>query len=256
MRPEAAKAGEAKGTGTAREQLVLDFPHTPAQGEDDYLVVPANRLAFERVADWANWAEPLTLLTGPPKSGKSHLARIFADRSGAGFATPADIARRAAEGGTRPLVVEDVDRAGYDETALFHLLNRAMREHRPLLLTAREGIESWPYRTEDVRSRARRAVAFSVDAGGDIQLSQMLVKLFGDRQLVLDPRLIAYLVARMERSSEEAVALVDLMDRLALARGTAITRTIAAQALARRHAERGQGADQEGPERVRDERDD
>jgi hypothetical protein len=38
----------------------------------------------------------------------------------------------------------------------------------------------------------------------------------------------------MERSPEEAVALADLVDRLALSRGTAITRSVAAAALAER----------------------
>ena len=67
--------------------------------------------------------------------------------------------------------------------------------------------------------------AFTVALSDDIQLSQMFVKLFGDRQVAVDPKIIAYLVARMERSPEEAVALADLMDRLALAAGTAITRS-------------------------------
>jgi hypothetical protein len=40
----------------------------------------------------------------------------------------------------------------------------------------------------------------------------------------------------MERSPEEAVILVELLDRLAMARGTAITRAVAAEALALRGA--------------------
>ena len=69
---------------------------------------------------------------------------------------------------------------------------------------------------------------------GLLTVSQMFVKLFGDRQVAVDPKVIAYLVQRMERSPEEAVALVDLTDRLALARASAITRRIAAAALAER----------------------
>ena len=89
---------------------------------------------------------PLTLIEGPAKSGKSHLARIWAERAGARAREPAE-ARGAcrATGGTQPLVVEDVDRAGYDEAALFHLLNQSMRDRRPLLLTAREAVANWPF---------------------------------------------------------------------------------------------------------------
>jgi len=68
----------------------------------------------------------------------------------------------------------------------------------------------------------------------------MFAKLFDDRQVMVKPDVIAYLVARMERSAEEAVALADLTDRMALSKGSAITRRIAAAAL----AERGVGADE------------
>jgi chromosomal replication initiation ATPase DnaA len=120
-----------------------------------------------------------------------------------------------------------------------------MRGNRTLLLTAREDIANWPLATDDVRSRVRRAPAFRLEVSDDIELSHMFAKLFGDRQIKVDPKIIHYLVARMERSPEEVVVLADRMDRLALSRGTAITRTIAAEALALREAERDSGGQEE-----------
>ncbi len=221
-------------------QLPLELGHVPAHGEGDFLVGEGNALAYGRIQAFPHWGDPLTLISGPAASGKSHLARIFADRSGAHFAALDELESLARDGGRQPLVIEDVDRAGYDEAGLFHLLNQAMRDNRAILMTAREEVAQWPLATDDVRSRARRATAFSVAMSDDIQLSQMFVKLFGDRQIAVDPKIIAYLVARMERSTEETVILADLMDRLALAKGTAITRTIAADALDRRRAALGE----------------
>ncbi len=137
-------------------------------------------------------------------------------------------------GGTLPVVVEDVERSDYAEAALFHLLNQSMRDGRALLMTTREPIANWPFETDDLKSRARLAARFTVALSDDIQLSQMFVKLFGDRQVTVDPKIVSYLVARMERSPEEAVALAELVDRIALSRGTAITRSVAAAALAER----------------------
>lgn len=221
-------------TVAGRGQLPLELGHTPSLSEADFIVSDANRLAHAHIVAYPSWPGPLTLLVGPAKSGKSHLARIFADRAQAVSPAPDEIDALARAGGRRPLVIEDVDQPGYDEAALFHLLNQSMREDRPLLLTAREPVAAWPYRTEDLRSRARLAAVFTVERADDTQLSQMLVKLFSDRQVSVDQRVIAYLVARMERSAEEAVALAGLTDRLALAAGTAITRAIAAEALALR----------------------
>ncbi|MNZ91737.1 hypothetical protein D3C78_1107310 [compost metagenome] len=62
-------------------------------------------------------------------------------------------------------------------------------------------------------------------------LAQVLVKLFADRQLYMDDKLIGYIVNRMERSLDTAQTIVDRIDRLALARGTRITRPLVAEVL-------------------------
>jgi chromosomal replication initiation ATPase DnaA len=224
-------------SGTGGRQLPFEWGHEPSHEEDDFIEGEGNRLALAHIRGFPNWPGPLTLIEGPAKSGKSHLARIWAERVGARVAAPADLEALASEGGHAPLVVEDVERAGYDENALFHLLNQAMRDARPVLMTARESVANWPFETDDLKSRARLAAHFTVSVTDDIQLSQMFVKLFGDRQVTVEPKIISYLVARMERSPEEAVALADLVDRIALSRGTAITRSVAAAALAERGIE-------------------
>ncbi|MEO8756852.1 MAG: hypothetical protein ABI398_03725 [Devosia sp.] len=215
-------------------QLPFDYGHDPSHLEDDFIEGVGNRLALAHIRAFPRWAHPLTLIDGPAKSGKSHLSRIWAERAGAVFAQPETLEDLARQAGMQPVVIEDVERTGYAEAALFHLINQSMRDRRPLLMTTRLDVANWPFETDDLKSRARLAQRFTLALSDDIQLSQMFVKLFGDRQVAVDPKVVAYLVARMERSPEEAVALADAADRLALSRGTAITRIIAAAALAER----------------------
>jgi chromosomal replication initiation ATPase DnaA len=215
-------------------QLPFDYGHEPSHLEVDFIEGDGNRLALAHIRAFPNWPGPLTLIEGPAKSGKSHLSRIWAERAGALVATVDDLPAFSHASGTRSVVVEDVDRCGYGEDALFHLLNQSMRDGRPVLMTARAAIANWPFETDDLKSRARLAARFTVALSDDIQLSQMFVKLFGDRQILVDPKIVGYLVARMERSPQEAVALVELIDRIALSRGTAVTRSVAAAALSAR----------------------
>jgi chromosomal replication initiation ATPase DnaA len=220
-------------------QLTLEWGHTPSHAEEDLLVGEGNELAYRHILHFPDWpSPPWMLLQGPASAGKSHLARIWAERADASLPEPETLEALSRAGGVAPLVIEDVDSRSYDEDALFHLLNQSMRDGRPLLLTAREPVANWPFQTDDLKSRARLAAHFSVSTSDDIQLSQMFVKLFGDRQVTVDPKIIGYLVARMERSPEEAVVLAGVMDEMALARGTAITRGIAAEALALRASAR------------------
>jgi chromosomal replication initiation ATPase DnaA len=215
----------------AANQMPFDYGHAPSHLEADFIEGDGNRLALAHVRAFPDWPAPLTLIEGPPKSGKSHLARVFAVRSGASVARPDEVDALAGSGGSAPLVLEDVDRAGYGETALFHLLNQAIREGRPVLMTAREPVANWPFATDDLKSRARLAARYTLALSDDIQLSQMFAKLFDDRQVAVDPKVVSYLVARMERSPEEAVALAELCDSFALSRGSAITLPVAAAAL-------------------------
>lgn len=215
----------------AKGQLTLDLSLDPSLVEADFIVSSGNQMAFNRVINYLHWPDPMTLITGAPKIGKSHLARIWLGRSHAVMADAENMEQLAEVGGDHPVLIEDADRVAYPESAFFHLLNQSMRDRRPILLTARAPVAKWPYETADVLSRVRLAAHFEVEMPDDIQLSHMFVKLFGDRQVTVDPKVIAYLVARMERSPKEVVALVALMDDLALSKRAPITRNIAVQAL-------------------------
>jgi len=230
------------------QQIPFDLGHTPSHDEADFVIADGNAMAHAHVMAWPEWAGPLTLLVGPAHAGKSHLARIWAERADAVFAGVDDLEALSGTDSHRSVVVEDVDRAGYDEAALFHLLNQSMRDRRPLLMTARTPPAAWPFRTADLTSRARLASTFAVAPVADIELSQMMLKLLSDRQIAIEPKIISYLVARMERSAQEAVRLVEAMDSLSLARRSAITRSIAAEALAMRREGRADVAGSAGEE--------
>lgn len=218
-------------------QLTFDLGHNNSLKEDDFIVTEANRLAFGHIKSYPAWPGPLTLITGPEKSGKTHLAHIWAKLAHAVSPRVDDIVTITAQGGEQTLMLDDVDQGRFDETALFNLLNQSMREGRAILMTATLPVHAWPFVTDDVKSRARLAAHFNVLAADDLQLCQMFAKLFSDRQIVVDPKTITYLVSRMERSPAEVFALVDLLDKLALTRGKPISLKMAAQALEIRLAE-------------------
>ena len=131
-------------------QLPFDYGHEPSHLEDDFIEGDGNHLALAHIRAFPHWPHPLTLIEGPPKSGKSHLARIWAQRAGALPATPQSAELLAGDGGTAPVLIEDIERSGYAEPALFHLLNQSMRDGRPVLMTTRSAIANWPFGTDEV----------------------------------------------------------------------------------------------------------
>lgn len=214
-------------------QLPLDLPLEPRLGREDFLVGPSNRDAIDLIERWPDWPEPVLWLEGPAGAGKTHLAAIWSATSGAVQLEPAAIDQSAvslAESG-RPIVLEDLDRAAFDEHALFHLLNAARRASAAVLITSRTAPEQWRVTTPDLLSRLRLAPAVRVEAPDDALLHSLIAKLFRDRQISVETNVVDYLVRRIERSFAAASDIVARLDEDALSAGRSITRARAAQIL-------------------------
>jgi chromosomal replication initiation ATPase DnaA len=173
------------------------------------------------------------LLVGETGSGKSHLASLWAERSGARAiaARTLDTAQVPDALATGALVIEDVDPASLDQQALFHLLNLAREEEADVLLTARTMPASWTLEVKDLASRLRAIPVVQLRPPDDELLRALIVKFCADRQLVVDESVVSYLLPRIERSFAGARRAVALLDAEALRRGRPITRALAAEVL-------------------------
>lgn len=224
----------ARDTKTpAPRQLVFDMPHRDALGAEDFLVSQSNASAVSLVDGWPDWPARAAVISGPPGSGKSHLVHVWQSKSQARIFNARDInaatvPQLAASG---VLAIEDLDKGPLDEQALFHLLNLVREQKISLLFTSSIRPGDLPIRLPDFSSRLKALPVAEIAAPDDALLSAVLVKLFTDRQLAVDPAVIAYCLVRMERSLDAARRLVAEIDTLALTMQRGVTRAIAAKAL-------------------------
>jgi chromosomal replication initiation ATPase DnaA len=215
----------------APKQLAFDLPLNPRFGAEDFLVSSSNEQAYALIENWPEWPDTILLLIGPPGSGKSHLASIWATNASAWTIDAVEVTQDKVPHlvSNGALAIEDMDRAERDEAALFHLLNLARERKAHLLITCETPPDRWGLRTPDLLSRLRLAPSVSLDPPDDALLKAVLVKLFVDRQLVVDTSVVDYIALRMERSLAKASELVALLDREALSRGRRVSRAIAAE---------------------------
>ena len=219
----------------APKQLTLELPLEPRFGREDFLVSPSNERAYALIERWPDWPDTILLLEGPKGSGKSHLAAIWAAQAHGwtvdAFEVGTDRVPHLVSNGA--LVIEDLHSAGGDEPALFHLLNLARERRAYVLITTAVAVGELPIRTPDLKSRLRLAPSVSLDPPDDALLRAVLVKLFIDRQLVVDTTVVDFLALRIERSLAAAAETVAALDREALSRGRRITRPMAAELVGR-----------------------
>src|SRR3546814_13027697 len=115
--------------------LPFDRPiHAGSQAKaDEFLVSEANRIAVRHLENWRGWPLAVSVLSGPPLSGRSTLGRHFAAQSGGA-------------------VIDDAQRQ--DVRTLFNAWNDAQTSPRPLLLIANTPPDNRPVALPDQIGKA------------------------------------------------------------------------------------------------------
>ncbi|WP_062229212.1 HdaA/DnaA family protein [Aureimonas frigidaquae] len=213
---------------TKPRQLPFELPHRASFARADFIETESNRLAVDAVDAWPAWPHPVLFLSGPAGSGKTHLASAFALEHGA--VVPAHGQGFAQEPGF-VAVIDDIDRTDLTEPEIFAVVNAARTGLGTVLITSRVSAPALKVALPDLASRLRAATQVAIGAPDDALLEGVLFKLFADRQMDVDPRLLSYVVPRMERSVVAAQTLVDRLDRESLAAGRRVTRALVSAVL-------------------------
>lgn len=194
----------------------IALPLEVSGGAETIVGGPSLAPVFAALQASETWPYRTALLSGPPRSGKSLLARWFG-ASGAGEA------------------VDDADRI--DETEVFHRWNRAQADGRALLVVAREPLATpgqnsgWRIALPDLASRLGAALPLPIPAPDDALLRALIGEHARRRGLVLGEPVLDWLVPRIERSHAAAEMLVATLDRLSLERKAPVTLALARDAL-------------------------
>ena len=178
-------------------QIALPFEWPADPRDDEFLVSDSNARAVQQLEHWASWPVMTVVLTGPRKSGRSLLARIFAAKSG----------------GT---IIDDAERQ--PETAIFHAWNRAQEERHPLVIVADHAPPEWAVKLPDLRSRLAASPTARIGAPDDALMQALFERQFLRRGLDARPDLIQWLLTRVERSHISLLRAVDVLDSAVMER--------------------------------------
>lgn len=220
------------------QQIPLDLSVRPAHGREDFLIGPENREAVAWLDRWPDWPSPALMLCGPAACGKSHLAAVWQQKSGACFLRPDSLGSEGAEDLTKNnghVIIDGLDPWIGDsaaETTLFHIFNIFREQKRFLLLTLRMNPAQGDFALPDLASRLKASPLARIFPPGEDLLGAVLIKLFHDRQLAVSQDVIGYIVPRMERSFAAARDIVEAADHMALSQKRAVSVPLMRQVMA------------------------
>ena len=214
-------------------QLPLPLPVRAALGRAELVVGACNAEAVAWIDRWPDWPAGVLIVVGPAGCGKRHLTEVWRARSRAPLLTATalgavDLPGLSAGGAAAVQVAEPLA----DEAVLLHLVNLMREQRGTLLLTARQAPARWPLALPDLRSRLLAAHLAQVAEPDDAMLEALAGKLAADRQLMLAPGVIEYLIGRGERSYDAVARVMAALDTRSLAARRAVTLGLAREVLA------------------------
>ncbi len=192
-------------------QMALPLDWTRTRGSNSgFLVSTSNAEAVKHLEHSATWPVRISVLVGPPQSGKTLLGTLFAEATGGE-------------------IIDTVHDA--DDDVLFHAWNRAQEKQRPLLMIANSPPSDWNVALPDLKSRLAAAPVVTISDPDDGLAAALIERLFADRGTRIADDLPAYLVPRIERSYGAIHQIVMQLDEAALAQRKRLSVPFARQIL-------------------------
>ena len=203
--------GAMKG---AMRQISLPFDrpgHAGAQDVgDEFLVSDANRIAVRHLENWQGWPLAISVLSGPPLSGRSTLGRHFVAMSGG---TAIDVAQ------------------SQDDRTLFNAWNEAQTARRPLLMIGDAPPQQWQVALPDLRSRLAAVPHVALEQPDEALAHALIERSLASAGASYAADLPDWLLRRIERSYAVIAAVTRLLDEAALSSGRKISVAMAKEAL-------------------------
>ena len=198
-------------------QLLLDFDHKIEFNEHDYYVSKSNYFAFNLIQNWTKWEKKILNISGDTFSGKTHLAKIFQNKSKALYLSHKDVNEEIFKKIklNEFIIIDDFEKIK-NENLLYSLFNLIYHDNKYLLILSNRSINDIDYSLDDLNSRAKNCIFAKIENPDDDLIFAIIVKSFSDRQIKLEKKFLEYIIKRIERSYGKIYEFIYKVDELSL----------------------------------------
>ena len=199
-----------------------------ALGIEDYIITESNNFAFDLISRMIRGEINQGTISGPSFSGKTHLSKILIKNIGNNESLYIDRDFRdivEKVGSSNLIVIENIDNVieARLEEDLFHIINFTKENDKKLLMTSGKSISNIEFKLEDLKSRLNAIIEAKIMQPDDELMKLVLIKIFNDKQLLINPNVIDFLMSRLERSYKSMNDFIERIDKFSLEKGKKIT---------------------------------
>jgi chromosomal replication initiation ATPase DnaA len=213
-------------------QLLLDFDYKQNFKDDDFYVGQSNYFAFELINKWPKWEKNLLNICGEKYSGKSHLINIFLKKF-KGIKIESHLLNNDDLKEVKlhqNIVLENLD-LDINENLIYSLFNIIDQDNKFLIITSNNPISEINFKLKDLRSRTKTCLLAKIENPDDELMFALILKNLSDRQIILDKKLIDFIIKRVERSYGKIFEFIYKIDKISLKKKKSIDFKIINEAL-------------------------
>ena len=196
-------------------QLLLKFSYDNNFKYDDFYVSKSNSQIFNFLDKWPKWEKNFLNISGENFSGKTHLISIFLKKFN-GIKLQANLINNDHLKQIKihqNIILENLNEK-VDERLIYTLLNIIEQDNKYLIVTSLEPIVNIDFTLDDLRSRSKNFLLHKIEKPDDELMFALLLKNLSDRQILIDKKLINYIIKRIDRSYSKIFDFIYKVDEI------------------------------------------
>ena len=198
-------------------QMLLKFNQKKNFNYEDFFVSKSNYFAFTLIEKWPKWEKNIVNIHGEKSSGKTHLANIFYKKNKAKKITEDQLNDELIKNLKiyENIILEDFENK-IDERLLYSLFNLVDRDNKYLLINSLKPISEMSFLLDDLKSRSKNCLFAKIESPDDDLVFAIILKIFSDKQITVDKKLINFIIKRIDRSYGKISDFIYKIDELSL----------------------------------------
>jgi len=217
---------------TDLNQLLLKFDLKQNYRSEDFYVNKSNFFAYNLIEKWPKWDKNIVNIYGEKYCGKTHLSNIFKKKNNAFKIKANEFSNQALKDFKvfENLILDDFDE-NVDENLMYTLFNIADQDNKFVLINSLKPINELNFNLKDFMSRARNCLFAKIEKPDDELMFAIILKNFSDRQILIEKKLIDFIIKQIDRSYGKIYEFIYKIDEISLKKKKSIDFKIIKEAL-------------------------
>ena len=199
------------------DQLLFNFENKKNFKIDDFYVSKSNHYAFNIIDSWPKWEKNFLNICGDKYSGKTHLSNIFLKKFN-GIKIDSHLFKDEDLKQIKVfqnIVLDNFD-SNIDEKLIYTLFNIVDQDNKYLVINSTKPINLINFKLNDLKSRTKNCLFAKIDKPDDELMFALILKNFSDKQIIIDKKLIDFIIKKIERSYGKIFEFIYKIDEISL----------------------------------------